>query len=541
MKQVLSKKFLWLIPLCIFLVLTGCFQKTDENVSRDDEAVSGVQIAQPEGSKVTQFAVKDEFEISLTHKIPATLEEMGIGGSDVCWDLQDDVKVILKNSKYGEIKLPLAIWDEVCDGTVSLDSVLDKAYLYWDNLYIPMAEGREATILHATTYKYNISTKKLEKQTPLCVPFDNAEVLDNGIIKWTVPWFDYEWTERITRENVVYCDLKTETRYDEATYLATKDKLTGKSSADTANNQEKKDHEFINTYYRMLENHQFSELFAITLRKWETKVQNPFDEWYRNVTKAEVLSIEPKGDRTYEIKTQLTNNVYEDKPSRLWPPALLGEKKSKYLATKKVVERDGKLYLDGIESKEITPKRVCDKVVEDARVLLKNYTIPIKDSYLSDTYWSSEDLWVFKDDNAMTAIRKLDNRVKTNLWEWHSDFFEKFSKDDSRCGGDTMWECYIGDYSRSTSDKKHTFLLKGATISLDPLYLSGGIFMVDSIPFPYEWGWFYYNKSQDMVYLLKEFPNRWWKNWQDIPTFTDKEVNQRVGYVVKGCHIEWEE
>ena len=64
MKQVLSKKFLWLIPLCISLVLTGCFQKTDENVSRDDEAVSGVQIAQPEGPKVTQFAVKDEFEIT---------------------------------------------------------------------------------------------------------------------------------------------------------------------------------------------------------------------------------------------------------------------------------------------------------------------------------------------------------------------------------------------------------------------------------------------------------------------------------------------
>lgn len=40
-----------------------------------------------------------------------------------------------------------------------------------------------------------------------------------------------------------------------------------------------------------------------------------------------------------------------------------------YLATKQIRERDGRRYLDGLESKNITPKWICDKVITQKKGL----------------------------------------------------------------------------------------------------------------------------------------------------------------------------
>jgi hypothetical protein len=59
-------------------------------------------------------------------------------------------------------------------------------------------------------------------------------------------------------------------------------------------NEEEKDKAFISQYYRLLENHQFDELFALSLRKGVVKDKNPFYDWYKEVKKAEVVSILPQ-------------------------------------------------------------------------------------------------------------------------------------------------------------------------------------------------------------------------------------------------------
>gem|GEM_PF-2554680 len=59
-------------------------------------------------------------------------------------------------------------------------------------------------------------------------------------------------------------------------------------------NEEEKDKAFISQYYRLLENHQFDELFALSLRKGAVKDKNPFYDWYKEVKKAEVVSILPQ-------------------------------------------------------------------------------------------------------------------------------------------------------------------------------------------------------------------------------------------------------
>lgn len=335
----IRKDLFWWVMWLVFMFISWCSFSAEQQVEQESKI-------QSTWTQVQAFDLNAHF----------TMKASPDKNSEACIEAIA-LDLTFESKEYGQFKitLPDMIYD-YCDETVRLQDIVGKAYQLGDVIYFPVALARGSTVLDTATYKYHLKNHQLEKMDKSCLMLDDSQLLKNGIIKGMLRRIDYDslwWKQE--RNEEVYCDLIQYLRYNAADYALAQNVS---SSSQWVQNEEEKDKAFISQYYRLLENHQFDELFALSLRKGVVKDKNPFYDWYKEVKKAEVVSILPQWDRTYEVKTKLIFPVYEITTS--WPQEI-SEEANEYLALKKVVEKDWKRYLDGLDSKDITPKWNCKK------------------------------------------------------------------------------------------------------------------------------------------------------------------------------------
>lgn len=357
---------LWYVVL-LLMVLGGCSSSLDQQVQQKSPLETAWIQIQP-------------FDLNAHFTIKASPDKY----SETCVEA-DALILTFQGNTYGQFKisLPDMIYD-YCDETVRLEDMVGKSYQLDDVIYFPVALARDSTVLDTATYKYHLKNHQLEKMDKSCLMLDGSQLLENGIVKGMLRRIDYDsmWGKQ-ERNEEVYCDLTQYIRYNAADYSLAQSKL---SPSDWEQSDEEKDKKFIYQYYRLLENHQFDELFGLSLRKGLPKDKKPFYDRYKEVKKAEVVSIVPQWERVYEVKTRLVSSVYETTMN--WPREISEEIKE-YQALKKVLEKDWKRYLDGLESKEITPKRTCKRNILKQRTKKCSYETFFKETATLESSLSS--------------------------------------------------------------------------------------------------------------------------------------------------------
>lgn len=198
------------------------------------------------------------------------------------------LELTFQHKKYGTFTIRTAdIALDYCDGTVALTDIVNKGYHFGTGLYIPVVNGRAAHLLTYDTWIYDLTTKAIKKTDSNCLPLREPELLSGGIIKGISMRED--WNEVFGssyRESPVYCDLAQNKSYSELGYIS--------AQLSDAVEKQMREEEFIKTYYRMMQEHEFDELFAVTLWKGESKAENPFPSWYSDVQEVDVQAITPQ-------------------------------------------------------------------------------------------------------------------------------------------------------------------------------------------------------------------------------------------------------
>ena len=538
----LSKKIaLAFLLLGLGGVLMGCFNN-DEDISWDDERHS--KEASP---RVEKFKMVDVFDITEDSKWDEVTLSLK---SKKYWDFQLGPFYDFEASEYSHFRN----YDGGVTGWVGYE-LLDK-----DTLIIPFTYAEEKGVFSIKNFVYHTDTQTGKVIENTCIWVNNPEIIDGKWIRSNFWYYDFRELYGVRLETHYlpqYCDIENYEKWAQSAFDYYAQKLLVLGTGASASKTEELEKKLIESYYDELLAGAFDQAFSHSLFKWEKKTENPYDEWYGNLGSGSIQEIKAVGDHTYEVKNTMVYCSPEWKYDYQWNKAGTDKYQwgyscvtdenlnttTQYRSTKQIVIRDGKVWIDNIASKDVTPKWVCDKVVEDARVPLKNYVILRKDTYEGDHRSDTEPdaPWTLKDDESITQIGSLSKRIKTKLWEdVMEDFFDILHHKCPDAGkGDS---CYIGDSSWSTLDKKHTLAIKSSEI----FFGDSGLIIIDWVKFSQDSSisleQTFYNATHDKFYLLQSYPSRWWDHdWWAIPNFTDKEVNQRVGYVVKECHIEGEE
>lgn len=198
------------------------------------------------------------------------------------------LELTFQHERYGTFTIKTVdIALDYCDGTVPLTDIVNKGYHFGTGLYIPVVNGRAGHLLPYDTWVYDLKTKTLNKLDSNCLPLREPELLSGGVVKGVSMREDWDNVfGRSYRESPVYCDLAQNKSYSELGYISAQ--LSG------IGDKQKREEAFIQSYYRMMQEHEFDELFAATLWKGEIKAENPFPSWYSDVQEVEVQAITPQ-------------------------------------------------------------------------------------------------------------------------------------------------------------------------------------------------------------------------------------------------------
>lgn len=219
---------------------------------------------------------------------------------------------------------------------------------------------------------------------------------------------------------VRFCDLRAYDQGAKSSFDYHAKQLLALGTGADPEKQTKLEQQLVEDFYQEILQGQFEAAYEHSLFKGEKKQKNPFYDRYATLGSGAIEHITPLGDHRYEVKNTMTycrRNSYEAAGDKHFTDELLCgnvdlNTHSSYKAVKAILIREGKVYIDHQESKEITKKRVCDKVVEDTRRSLKNVLVKKQGE------WDSEPFWYFRDDAHVGELKVCSDYIN------HSTFSE---------------------------------------------------------------------------------------------------------------------
>ena len=510
------KKVLGIFGLIVLLALWWCgFLSSKDTTSKEELTFK-------------QVAIKDVFEVKEVRK-----EEYG-------------VDLLFSGDKYGSFAIHGI--EQVMPNEASLmESYFESGYAYEVDqgkaLLIPILTHPTMPETSYLNYYYDLQSHTGHFLDKVCVGTAQA-TLSGSMVKYLYQRRAFDWigsqdnASAMPLEEWRYCDLKNYSSGSISNYSYLSEQWKRLQTGDQTELQQV-EKELISAYYQLMTNRDFDRQYAVSLFKWAKKDQNPFLEWYDELWSGAVKSITLQWDHSYEVANTL-EFCYKDpeRKAEMWGPTTpydCDHRDSKsYKSTKKIVLRDDKVYIDTLDSRETTKRRVCDKIVKDSRRSIR--PIMVKGQYSRD----EESYWTIKEDGLACGEFVYQGMVDwETIMDGIGDALDCWNFDDTCSKSEVAWKSSDGKHTYVTSASNWFVLYNGIQpigdwkfaidwIKVDHKFKDGGKTDMDS---------FVYNKESNRFYLVETYPFAWFCMFQDIPRFSDDEINQKVWLVTKECRI----
>lgn len=518
------KKVLGILGLIVALALWWCgFWSLKDTSSKEDLIFK-------------QVAIKDVFEVK------------EIQNQDYMVDL------LFSGDKYGSFAIKG--FEQVNPNEASLmQNYFESGFAYEVDqgraLLIPILTNPTMHESRYLNYYYDIQSHTGHFLDKVCVGTAQA-TLSGSMVKYLYQRKDFDWigslgdnASAMPLEEWRYCDLKNYSSGSISNYTYLSEQWKHLQTGDQTKLQQV-EKELISAYYQLMTNRDFDRQYAVSLFKWAKKDHNPFWERYDELWSGAVKSITPQWDHSYEVANTL-EFCYKDpeRKAEMWGPTTpydCDHRDSKsYKSTKKIVLRDDKVYVDTLDSRETTKRRVCDKVVKDDRRSIKSFLIKKQEDRDDKSYW------YLKDDVDLSQL--CSELFPYTLWGLEGIFGGIFDK----LGCWNRWEqCQKSKLNWSSSDGKHKYFTSASEgfTSDEPVFPDGvWKFTIDWLKVEHKFDdkWtinmesFLYDKKTNRFYLVETYLNGDICSFQDVPRFSDDEINQKAWLVTKECRIVGED
>ena len=518
------KKVLGILALIVALALWWCGLWSSKDTSSKEDLI------------FKQVAIKDVFEVK------------EIQNQDYMVDL------LFSGDKYGSFAIKGV--EQANPNEASLmQNYFESGFAYEVDqgraLLIPILTNPTMHESRYLNYYYDIQSHTGHFLDKVCVGTAQA-TLSGSMVKYLYQRKDFDWigslgdnASAMPLEEWRYCDLKNYSSGSISNYTYLSEQWKDLQTGDQKKLQQV-EKELISAYYQLMTNRDFDRQYAVSLFKWAKKDQNPFWERYDELWSGAVKSITPQWDHSYEVANTL-EFCYKDpeRKAEMWGPTTpydCDHRDSKsYKSIKKIVLRDDKVYVDTLDSRETTKRRVCDKVVKDDRRSIR--PIIAKEQYPGDV----ESYWTIKgeEDHQTCSDFVYQGRI-----DWESIMGDIYSHLD--CWNMRGEKCQKTERSWSSSDGKYRYFTSASEwfILDEELWPEGDWkFTIDWIKVDHKLidgrktddNSFVYKKDSNRFYLVETYPFAWFCMFQDVPMFSDDEINQKVWLVTKECHIVGED